>query len=359
MYQDSGLFLRGESGLGFATRRMERRMEDGVSAPGSWRSHTGAVLRLLPDRLAGLAAEVRAAAHPAHPAAADPEGAVREHVGALARAARPAGTVTDPATGHTLHVFRAPGRAGEMEIVTAPTGGPVFDIVAVRPAGMQGELEIYQDQAPGYMANGTRVRGARVAITWTTEDLGSFLQNPASYPNAVYVLSLIDHLNHDPIFPQYPLHRPRYVGQTADVAQRWEANKNLIRGLGANPQAPFTVWIGELEPDPKLQYVLNGNPINPQQIPALRQELLRRDTEHVLIRMINEGITWVNNNHPMNNGEMLLLTNQNSAGPGVAAPGVMGPGGILIGHQMAPHVIRPWFLPVPPLNIPAGWQFEL
>lgn len=358
MYQDSGLFLRGGSGVGFAARRMERRMEQGVAATRAWRTRDGAVLRLLPDRLATLAAEVKAAVPPGHPAAADPHTAVREHVAALARAARPAGALTDHATGRALHVFRAPGRVGEMEIVTTPPRGPVFDIVEVRPAGgVNSEMEIYQDLAPGYQdAAGNRVRGPRVDITWHGEELGAFVQNPGHYPDAVYVLSLVDSTRWDPGHPNLlHLHRPRYIGQTAELAERWAANRSLMRALGGNPQAPFAVWIGLIQPNPgagPLRFFFNPNAANQQPM-----ELLRRDTEHVLIRSVNHLILGYNAAHPLVQPPMLYLTNQRSIQQVRSAAGVPGvpadPGGIDVNNNMGPHMIRPWFL-LPTIGVLPG-----
>jgi hypothetical protein len=367
MYDDSGPFLR-ESALpsGFAGRRMERRLEPGAAARGVWRSPGGAVLRLPPERLATLAAEVRAAAHPAHPAAADPQTAVREHVAALAHAARPAGTVAHPASGRTLHVFRAPGRAGEMEIVTAPPRGVLFDIMEVRPAAVLGELEIYHANAAAASdAAGRRHRGPRVTITWTTQGLSDFVQNPINFPHTVYVLALVDGNFMEPN-GVILLHRPRYVGQTAELAARWQGQENLLRALGGNPQAPFAIWIGSVGPAPQNLDFHGAAGLIGQQ--GVQEDLMRRDVEHVLIRSINRRIEAFNNrtlfNNNVNNGNVQQiighnvtltgLTNRSSAQQVVASPGAGNdPGGIDITNNMDQGVAHPWFLE-PQIQVAAG-----
>jgi hypothetical protein len=72
MYQDSGVFLRDGPPSAFAGRRAARRMDQGMAPPRAWRSAGGAVLRLAPERLAALAARVKAMVPPTHPAAEDP-----------------------------------------------------------------------------------------------------------------------------------------------------------------------------------------------------------------------------------------------------------------------------------------------
>jgi hypothetical protein len=289
MYQDSGLLLRGASGTGFAGRRVARRMEQGVVPTRAWRSTSGAVLRLLPDHLGALAAEVRAAVHPAHPAVADPHAAVLHHVAGLARAARPAGTVTDRATGRTLHVFRAPGRAGEMEIVTAPPRGALFDIVEVRPAGMQGELEVYQDQAQGSMVNQRRVRGAHATINWTPVQMATFMANPQPYNRANVLYIVMKTVG----FGQAQFPYPRYVGEATNLLDRWAPQLKVLRTFEA-PLADFTLWIGTVAPSPNVTLLAHLAQVRlaPGTVdtPDKREELIRADIEHVLIRRINNEL---------------------------------------------------------------------
>lgn len=291
MYQDSGLLLRGASGAGFAGRRAARRMEQGVVAPRAWRSTSGAVLRLLPDHLGALAAEVRAAVHPAHPAAADPQGAVLHHVAGLARAARPAGTMTDRATGRTLHVFRAPGRVGEMEIVTAPPRGALYDIVEVRPAGMQGELEVYADKFKNPMTgedlsrhNGVRVRGPHATLNWGFVDMAAFMAQFDTIPeieNVVYVLARKTGFK-DPEMQGRDFLWPRYVGVAAKLKKRWEERVRILRLFNANVME-YELWIGRLDhPDLSQVHGVISD--------ADREKLLRQDIEHVLIRDINNKL---------------------------------------------------------------------
>ncbi len=269
MDQDSELFLREPTvSSGFAARRMERRM-----GPGAWRTPHGAVLRLLPDRLATLAAEVRAAMPPAHPAAADPHTAVREHVGALARAARPAGTVADRATGRPLHVFRAPGRVGEMEIVTAPPRGVIFDIVEVRPKGMQGELEVYQYGARGWQDpdTGLRVRGAHAKVEWRRIEIPNlpvYLEDNEVL-NCVYILSR-----------QQPEHAemPVYVGIAKNLKKRWAPRLDALKLFDVRAD-DAKLWVGVVVQAP--------NRVHRANIRVDRDELIRKDIEHVLIRTIN------------------------------------------------------------------------
>lgn len=289
MYHDSGPFPR-ESALssGFAGRRMERWREPGAAAPGVWRSPGGAVLRLPSERLATLAAEVRAAAHPAHPAAADPRTAVRQHVAALARAARPAGTVADRATGRTLHVFRAPGRAGEMEIVTAPPRGVLFDIMEVRPAATQGELEVYQTDMPGAWAQSRsgeriRVRGARAKLKWAKVPVTDFVANPDlhSLTNVVYIVTRDFNL-HDPDDPAIRFELPRYVGIARDLAERWAERVRTLEVFNEG-LAGYWLWVSRVDADPsQVRTNATGE--------GVRARLLREDVEHVLIRRINNDI---------------------------------------------------------------------
>lgn len=276
MYHDSGPFLR-ESALpsGFAGRRMERRMEPGTVARGVWRSPGGAVLRLLPERLAALTAEVRAAVHPAHPAAADPRAAVLHHVAGLARTARPAGTVTDRATGRTLHVFRAPGHAGEMEIVTAPPRGALFDIVEVRPAGMQGEMEVYQWGAQGYQdAQGRRVRGAHATLNWERILLANARND--DHQNCVYILTRRS--------PAFNFEIPRYVGEAEHLGNRWAARLDVLRVFEVDLADCF-LWVGTVT-------TANANQVRfaPGGNQASWPKLIRQDIEHVLIRELNSQL---------------------------------------------------------------------
>lgn len=230
MYQDSGVFLRHGPPSAFADRRAARRMEQGMAPPRAWRSAGGAVLRLAPERLAALAARVKAMVPPAHPAAQDPHAAVLHRVALLARAARPAGTANDPATGQRVHLFHARGRWGAWELVTAPPRGALFDILAVRPVAA-GAVDA-DAPWPGEPAAAYDGDDARVA--WTPVPLRTLA--PGRLPAGEVYLLVKEPADHHPLF----------VGEAEEVRRRWEGWMHALRLFAVDP-APYTLWVGRAD----------------------------------------------------------------------------------------------------------------
>jgi hypothetical protein len=230
MYQDSGVFLRHGAPSAFADRRAARRMDQGMAPPRAWRSAGGAVLRLAPERLAALAAHVKAMVPSTHPAAEDPHAAVLHRVALLARAARPAGTADDPATGRRVHLFRARGPWGDWEVVTAPPRGALFDILALRPVA-GGEVQAgssWEGEPAGVSADGARV-------AWTPVPLRTLAPGRLP-PGEVYLLV------------KAPAdHHPLLVGEAAEVRRRWPGWMHAMRLFAVDP-APYTLWVGHADP---------------------------------------------------------------------------------------------------------------
>lgn len=341
MYQDSGLFLREGPASGFAERRVARRMEQGVAPPRAWRSAAGTVLRLPPQRLAELAERVRAIAPPAHPAAADPEAAVVERVAGLARDARPAGTFHDPATGQRLHLFRSGGRWGGWELVTAPPRGALFDIVTVRPARMQGELEVY---GAAQYTGGARVRGPHATITWAHTRLDHFLAalNQMQPASMLYIVTRLIGGN-DPTNHNLPSQRPRYVGETGNLGQRWQGIPTVLRTFEVDP-AEFMIWLAAPLAAATLNFV--------NAVGADHEALLRRDIEHVLIRRINNALA-----NPHSPVQGAALANVESTGAVLSGP-LQGTDISNVVHAPQAALGLPWFLPAQ-IQVAANVQFEL